>query len=311
MSMLVRSVPQQRSSLARRASCFRMISRGMAADAKTLRNRMKVVNTIQKITKAMKVVSAAKLNGLQRNLNTVRDFAAPLTAVWKTEAPGPFASRAVVLVTSDRGLCGSLNSGLNRKTKLMLLEANTQKKSSPPYQIIALGTKGKSTLERHYGKYFLWALGDYGKMKTLSFRQTTLVADKILKENIDEMTFLYNRFKNMMSIEQKQEVIVSPKLALASAGPLKSKYTIESGGYSDVIRDLYEFRFAVRVWHMFSENMTSEMSSRMNAMQNSSKAATEMLQALTLQYNRTRQAKITTELIEIVSGAAALDNAKD
>jgi len=308
MSLIARSIGQR--SLPRRA-CFRIATRGMAADAKTLRNRMKVVNTIQKITKAMKVVSAAKLNGLQRNLNTVREFAAPLTNVWKPESQGPFATRGILLLTSDRGLCGSLNSGLGRKTKAMLLESNVQKKSNPPYAVVPLGTKGKNTLERHYGKYFLWALSDYGKLKALPFRQISILADKILKENLDEMTFLYNRFKNLMSVEQKEEKIPGAKISIANAGPLKSKFTIESGGYRDVLQDLYEFRFAVRLWHMFSENMTSEMSSRMNAMSNSSKAAAEMLTALTLQYNRTRQAKITTELIEIVSGAAALEQGKE
>jgi hypothetical protein len=179
-----------------------------------------------------------------------------------------------------------------------------------------------------------------------------------------------NSFKNLLTSEAKEEKLYSPKLALAAAGPLTSKYDIESktnapphllallvagavgvlvltrggwwrwlgGGYSDVLRNLYEFRFAVRVWHMLSENMTTEMSSRMNAMSNSSKAAGEMLayvstrplhpltlrvllltsglfvyvcSSLTLLYNRTRQAKITTELIEIVSGAAALEQGRE
>jgi len=96
-------------------------------------------------------------------------------------------------------------------------------------------------------------------------------------------------------------------LALENATDITSKYEVESGGYANILRDLYEFRVAVRLWHMFNENMTTEMSSRMNAMSNSSKAAGEMLQALTMQYNRTRQAKITTELIEIVSGAVAIE----
>lgn len=115
------------------------------ACACAVRSRMKVVASIQKITKAMKMVSAAKLNGLQRNLATVRDFSAPLTETWKLPAiNGPFGSRALCVITSDRGLCGSMNSALNRQAKRMLLEANIQKKTSPPYALIPLGNKGKN-----------------------------------------------------------------------------------------------------------------------------------------------------------------------
>ena len=309
MASLAKLVSQR---LARRPGGFQIARRGMAADAKTIRNRMKVVGTIQKVTKAMKMVAAAKLTAVQRNLNNVREFQEPITNTWKTnDIKGPFASRTLVVLTSDKGLCGGLNSGLARKAKAMLNDANTLKRSSPPYTVIPLGNKGKNALERHYGKFFSWHMTDYGKTKALSFKQTNALADRLLQENADEMTFLYNRFKNLLTTEQKEEKLYSTKLALAAAGPLKSKFDIESGGYSEVLRDLYEFRFAVRVWHMFSENMTSELSSRMNAMANSSKAAGEMLHALTMQYNRTRQAKITTELIEIVSGAAALEQGKE
>jgi len=260
----------------------------------------------------MKMVSAAKLSGLQRGLAVVRDFQQPLSDVWKSDdIKGPFNSRSIVLITSDKGLCGSLNNALSRKVKVMLNDANKLKKSSPPYTLFALGIKGKNALERHYGKYFNLFVSEYGKLKQLPFKQIAMIADRLLAENVEEYHFLYNRFKNLLTSEQKEEKMYNFKLALAAAGPLKSKYDIESGGYSDVVRDLYEFRFAVRLWHMFNENMTVEMSSRMNAMSNSTKAASEMLSALTLQYNRSRQAKITTELIEIVSGAAALEQGRD
>lgn len=302
----------KRTQTVRRAGLLRIPVRGMASDAKSLRTRMKVVDTIQKITSAMKMVAAAKLNGLQRSLNAVRDFQGPISDVWKSdEISGPFKTRAIVLLTSDKGLCGSLNSALARKAKTLVNNANTLKKSSPPYTVIPLGKKGKDSLDRHYGKYFTIAITEYNKGKTLPFKPIAQIADRLLAENVDQYVLLYNRFKNLLTTEQKEEKLYNYKLALAAAGPLKSKYDIESGGYSDVVRNLYEFRFAVRLWHMFSENATSEMSSRMNAMSNSTKAASEMLAALTLEYNRTRQQKITTELIEIVSGAAALDQAKD
>jgi len=153
----------------------------------------------------------------------------------------------------------------------------------------------------------MWHLNEYAKLKSLQFKQVAMWADRLLAENVDEMTILYNRFKNLLTSEQKEEKLYGTKLALENATDITSKYEVESGGYANILRDLYEFRVAVRLWHMFNENMTTEMSSRMNAMSNSSKAAGEMLQALTMQYNRTRQAKITTELIEIVSGAVAIE----
>jgi len=310
MNSLFRScLAQQRvATSALRPSGFRIPLRRMAVDAKALRNRMKVVHSIQKITKAMKMVSAAKLTWLQRSLTQVRDFQQPLTDMWKgSEVKGPVGSRALVIITSDRGLCGSMNSSLSRKAKLMLTEANIKRKSSPPYSIFPLGNKGKSALERNFGRYFIWQMNEYAKLKNLQFKQVSLLADRLLAENIDEMHFLYNRFKNLLTSEQKEEKVYGLKTALAHAGPIYSKYEVESGGYSGVLRDLYEFRVAVRLWHMFNENMTTEMSARMNAMSNSSKAAGEMLTKLTLLYNRTRQAKITTELIEIVSGAVAIE----
>jgi F-type H+-transporting ATPase subunit gamma len=106
---------------------------------------MTVVGSIQKITKAMKMVSAAKLTGLQRSLAVVRDFQQPITDVWKSNpVEGPFATRALVIVTSDKGLCGAMNSGLARKAKGILNEANNLKKSNPAYSVIPIGNKGKN-----------------------------------------------------------------------------------------------------------------------------------------------------------------------
>jgi len=257
----------------------------------------------------MKMVSAAKLNGLQRNLSNVRDFCAPLTETWKLPTiNGPFGSRALCVITSDRGLCGSMNSALNRQAKRMLMDANVQKKSSPPYALIPLGNKGKNGLDRVFGRFFTWHLNEYGKLKTLQFRAVSIIADRLIQDNHDEYTFLYNRFKNLITSEQTEEKVYSSKLSSENSTALQSKFDVESGGYRDILKDLADFRFSIRLWQMFNENMTTEMSSRMNAMQNSSKAASEMLNALTMQYNRTRQAKITTELIEIVSGAVAIES---
>jgi len=136
------------------------------------------------------------------------------------------------------------------------------------------------------------------------------LTDLLLAQNFDRHDILFNRFRTLLSFETTQEKLYSWKVLSPLVTQQFSKYEIESEGYSDVMRNLYEFRSAVRLYHLFQENVTSEQSARMNAMGNSSKNASEMQDALRLLYNRTRQAKITTELVEIISGAAAADKAK-
>jgi F-type H+-transporting ATPase subunit gamma len=297
---------RQRSSLAKPVSAVRVPRRGMAADAKALKIRIGVVSTIQKITKAMKMVAAAKLTGLQRSLMVVRDFSTPLTDLWKIDLKTPVATRALCVISSDRGLCGALNSGLARNAKKMLNEANVQKKGLP-YTIVPLGNKGRNSLDRAYNRWFSWHLSEYGKLKSFQFKAAVQIADRLIKMDVDEYHFMYNKFKNMMVTEQSEDKLYAPRIALLNQQAIQ-RYEVENSGIKSIITDLYEYRFAVRIWSMFNENLTSEMSARMNAMQNSSKAAGDMLGILNLLYNRTRQAKITTELIEIVSGAVAIES---
>jgi len=224
----------------------------------------------------------------------------------------PPTSRALVVFTSDKGLAGSVNAVISRRAKALLAESNVGgRRGGMPYKVFTFGTKAKSALERNYGQHITWSINEFAKLKDVTFKQVARVADKIMSEGQDEYTFVYNRFKNLLSNEQVEEKVLNPRVAVQHAAAINSKFDVESGGYRDVLKDLYEFRFAVRVYHVFAENMTTEMSSRMNAMSNSSKAAGEMLNAIRKEYNRTRQGKITTELIEIVSGAVAIEALRD
>jgi F-type H+-transporting ATPase subunit gamma len=277
------------------------------ATEQQLKLRMNTVNNIKKITKAMKMVAAAKLRSVQSQLELVRSFQQGLTDLWpSTEVKEGVEKRLFVVLTSDRGLCGSVNSAVVRKSRTLMNEALAQKKN---VSVVLLGDKGKSALERVFGKSFLWNISEAQKAKTMSFRQASQFADQINKESFDRLDITYNRFKNLLAFETVTEPIYSFNHALASlkANPSFNKYEVESGGYSNIIKDLYEFRVAVRIFHAFQESATSEQSARMNAMGNSSKSANEMMDSLRLIYNRTRQAKITTELIEIISGAIAAE----
>jgi len=287
----------------------RVFIRGMAQDLKTLKSRMHVVSTIGKATKAMKMVAAAKVTGLQRNLAVVRDFQSGVSEQFVApELPASaVTSRALVPVTSDRGLCGSINVLVSRRIRQIF----TEDPKAAAYALIPVGLKARAALERRYRKQFRAGVSDYGKLKELSFRQIIMISDKLIGLNIDEMTFLYNKFKNIITSVQTEEKLYAPKLLAANSSAINAKYTVESAGYKHILQDFYEFRFAVRLHHMFTENMIAEMSSRMNAMSNSTKAAGEMFAALELLYNRTRQAKITNELIEVVSGSVVQEDLAD
>jgi len=280
------------------------------ATEQQLKIRMNTVNNIKKITKAMKMVAAAKLRSVQNQLDLVRSFQKGVSELWPlpaTELKEGIDKQLFVVLTSDRGLCGSVNSAVVRKSRTLLQEAVAAKRA---VSIVCLGDKGKSALERNWGKNIVWNISEAQKTKQLSFRQVAQFADMLNAEQFDRLDLTFNRFKNLLAFETVTETMYSynHSLAIVKANTAFAKYDIESAGYPTVLRDLYEFRTAVRLYHAFQESATSEQSARMNAMGNSSKSANEMMDALRLVYNRTRQAKITTELIEIISGATAAES---
>jgi len=293
-------------------SVFAAQTRGMAT-AQQLNARIKVVGNIKKITKAMKMVAAAKLRSVQNQLELVRNFQAGVTNVWPQTSPNVEPDNTtLVLITSDRGLCGSINSAVAKQGRSLINEMVANKKN---VSVVLIGDKGKQALERLYSRAFSLSVSESYKSKVMSFKQVAMVTDSVLEHvPADRYEFAYNRFKNLLSFETMRERNYSYAALTGAAGganPL-AKYEVEDGGgYRDILRNLFEFRLGVRLFHLLQENATSEQSSRMNAMGNSSKNAGVMQDALKLLYNRTRQAKITTELIEIISGAVvAEDGAK-
>jgi F-type H+-transporting ATPase subunit gamma len=268
---------------------------------------MNAVKTIQKVTKAMKMVAAAKVTAMQRDLASVRKFQQGISSLVNFEKPirEGVSKRALLLLASDRGLCGGVNSAINRRAKNLLVRAEQQKRN---YDLLIIGDKARGSMELKFGNLIRWHISEAGRARSLQFKQVAMLADMVNAGKYDEVSVLFNYFKNAIVFETTEEKFYSPALiAKHNTLNLPSKFEVESGGYKNVLENLYEFRTAVRLFHMLQENMTCEQSSRMNAMNNSNKAAGEMLNALSLIYNRNRQAKITTELVEIVSGAAALD----
>jgi len=278
------------------------LSRGMA-QLKQLKTRVKAVKSIGKITKAMKMVAAAKLRGAQNALDVARVFQSGITDVWKVDIQKKEGDRVLYIpVTSDRGLCGGVNSVISRAVRD---EVFASPKS--PAQLFILGEKSRGFLERLFGEKFVEAFTEMNKIKRIPFKQVAMVTDSLLKQDFDRGTFFYNRFKNMIVYETKSADFVPFKVASENMDKL---YNYAMEGDPDVARNFYEFQQAVRMYHFLVEGEASEQSSRMNAMGNSSSAAADMHKRLELQYNRMRQSKITTELIEIISGALALDDSR-
>lgn len=283
------------------------------ANLKAISNRMRSVGSVGKITKAMKMVAAAKLRSVQTIQEKSRPFAVGMQqffnamdeveAETKSAAEGKSEgrSRFIVAVTSDRGLCGGVNSSIVKKVKSMLSEEDDMSSA-----VMLLGDKGRDGLSRQHGKRIIVSFKDVFK-SPVSFEQVCLIAEDILSRDYDEIVLVYNQFKSVISQEVTQKPIIGLKSLMAGAEAF-DEYEFDSDMDSaQVLVDLFEFQLATQIYNALLENATSEQAARMSAMDNASRNAGDMLQSLTLSYNRQRQAAITQELSEITSGAAALE----
>jgi F-type H+-transporting ATPase subunit gamma len=278
-------------------------ARGFATEQQ-LKARIKSVANIEKITKAMKMVAAAKLRRVQNHLDVARDFQADIMSCWPEpsqealdQAGDGKSQHLIIGITADKGLCGAVNSTIIRNVRDKL-----KTEECKDADVLLFGDKARLGLERLYGGHFKETAADIGKLRVKSFAQASALADMILNAKYTTCDIVYNRFKNMLAYETTT-IKQHPLEVLCHDNP--SQFEGRVIGAMDVYENLYEFRMGVQMYHLLAETDTSELSARMNAMGNSSQNAADMLSDLNLLYNRTRQAKITTELIEIISGASA------
>jgi len=273
-------------------------------------NQIKSTKGIKKITASMKMVSAAKLKGDENRLA----FAKPFNA-WATRISGepnlledatfediPTKS-LLVPFTSDKGLCGGVNSFITRNVKVCV---STLAKQGKECDLVILGDKGRSQMRRLLSEKIVRSMTEIqapGSYALASGLASELIAAGAY--NYDAVVLIYNTFKNAAVYKQVYTVI-RPLKTLGDVEPMV-EYEFEPDTKSEVLLDLYEYLLTSHVMHAFMDAATSEQSSRMTAMENASKNAGEMIHKLTLKYNRARQARITTELIEIISGASALE----
>lgn len=277
--------------------------RGMAT-AQALRERVASVVSTRKITSAQKMIATFKLRKAQTALSSSRNFAAAMDTIGfePTTEPASVKSHLFVGLSADKGFCGAINSSIVRAVRDKC-NGEIQGGLEEP-KIMIIGERGRGGLERLFKDYFTVSITDYEKIR--NFRQCAEMADFYLAQKTDKTSVFYQKFNSMISYSTLEQTNYSYELVKDDLTTSLSEYEVE--GDSDILQNLHEFKAAVKMFHYFAELDTSTLSARMQAMESASTNAGDLIDALTLKLNRTRQAKITTELSEIISGAAAADD---
>jgi F-type H+-transporting ATPase subunit gamma len=276
-------------------------TRGMAT-LKQVSMRLKSVKNIQKITASMKMVSAAKFARAERELRAARPIGEASSAlVNKAEInlADDAKKQVYVAISSDRGLCGGIHSAVSKKINLTLREQSDSIES----KIVVIGDKARSILQRTQGDKIILSCSEVGK-KQPTFKDASYVAQELLKSGYEYSiaNIVYNHFKSAIAYQTTSRPVPSVEELEG-----KEEMNIFDDVDSDVLQSYMEYTLASNIHYTMLESAASEQSARMSAMENATNNATEMIDNLTLLFNRTRQAVITRELIEIISGAAALD----
>ena len=294
------------------------------ASLKDLRDRIKTVQNTRKITSAMKMVAAAKLRRAQDQAEAGRPYAQRMdrvlsslatggksTALPLLSGTGKHATHLIVLGTADRGLCGGFNSSLIRKAMQSVADHQA---AGRRVKIYCLGRKGAVAMRRLFSDSVIKVVEDLDKPR-LSFDKASVIAKDLIamfdEGAFDAATFIYSEFKSAISqVVKSQQIIPFANTETEETSVDRSQGSTTSVEYEpdeeDILSDLLPRNVAIQVFRGLLENAASEQGARMTAMDNATRNAGDMIKSLSLVYNRTRQAQITKELIEIVSGAEAL-----
>jgi F-type H+-transporting ATPase subunit gamma len=289
---------------------------------KALKNRIASVKSTKKITKAKQMVAAAKLRRAEEAAKAARPYTermegvlANLTASAKDNpnAPKLLAGTGsdkvhlLIVATADKGLCGAFNSSIVRLAREHIVRLQSEGKA---VKIITVGRKGNDQLKRLYGDLIVWKT-DFTDVKAIGFAQAQAIASKALSMfeagEFDVATLFYGKFKSVVSqVPTAQQIIPAKAPEAVKAPDLKGAIYDYEPDEEQILRALLPRYAAVQVFRALLENVASEQAASMTAMDNATRNAGEMINDLTLQYNRARQAQITKELIEIISGAEAV-----
>ncbi len=283
---------------------------------KDLKNRIGSVKNTRKITKAMQMVAAAKLRRAQEAAEAARPYAERMNAVMgglASAASGPAAPRLLagtggdrthllVVMTSERGLCGAFNSSIARLARVRAQELIAAGRT---VKIITVGKKGREQLKRDLSQHFVGHV-DLSEVKRVGYVNAQAVARDVIARfeagEFDVATIFYNRFQSVISQVPTARQVIPASFEGTGVGSLYDYEPSEEG----ILADLLPRGVATQIFTALLENGASEQGARMSAMDNATRNAGDMINRLTIQYNRSRQAAITKELIEIISGAEAL-----
>lgn len=301
------------------------------ANLKELKNRISSVKSTQKITKAMKMVAASKLRRAQERAEEARPYSQKMERMLATLAEGVNLDNAplllsgrreegelvekshlIIVATADRGLCGGFNSSIVRavKAKVQELEAKGKK-----VKILTIGRKGWEQLRVEYASYLVHQIDTHDN-KQPEYKDAEAAAKYAIgmfeKGEIDACSIVYNKFVNALTQQVTFQSLIPLDISSlqdegqeVAANDNEAVYDYEPGEEA-ILQELLPLNIGVQVFHALLENGASEQGARMTAMDNATRNAGDMIDRLTLQYNRSRQAAITTELIEIIAGAEAL-----
>ena len=286
---------------------------------KDLKNRIESVTSTRKITKAMQMVAAAKLRRAQESAEASRPYTERFNAVMaglsaaasgSESAPkllsgtGEDQVHLLVVLTSERGLCGGFNSSI---VKMARLKAQELLAAGKTIKILTVGKKGREQLRREFGEFMIEHV-DMTNIKRIAYSDAQSVAKGVMARfqdgEFDVATMFFSRFQSVISqIPTEQQIIPAKFEAAEDAEPLVYDYEPDE---EEILADLLPRGVATQLFSALLENGASEQGARMSAMDNATRNAGDMIDRLTIQYNRSRQAVITNELIEIISGAEAL-----
>ncbi len=297
------------------------------ATLREIRRRIGGVKSTQKITKAMKMVAAAKLRRAQDAViaarpyaRTIRTLVSHLATVSSVDEHPLFRERemnsiAIIIITSDRGLCGAFNSNVIKNTIHHIEERYNSLNSSGNVHLLCIGKKGSDYFHKNHYNVIGKFTGILREMNYVNAQRVMgEVTTKFLNGEYDRVELLYNEFKSIMH----HRIVIEPLLPLSlenlrafegDAGPKRDAYSIYEPSLQIILTALLPKHLNFQLWHAMLESNASEQGARMTAMDNATSNAADLIRTLQLSYNKARQASITKELLEIVSGAEALRNA--
>jgi F-type H+-transporting ATPase subunit gamma len=288
---------------------------------KDLRNRITSVKSTRKITKAMQMVAAAKLRRAQESALAARPYSERMAIVLanlsssmegRDDAPqllagnGKDQTHLLVVCTAERGLCGGFNSSIARLAREHADRLMAQGKT---VKILTVGKKGNDILKRLYGRFIIDTI-DLRAARTLAFGHAQAIAQKVLKlfedGQFDVCTLFFAEFKSVMSQKPTALQLIPTSVAGGKAPDLGGAIYDAEPDEGEILADLLPRNIGVQIFRALLENAASEQGARMSAMDSATRNAGDMINKLSIRYNRQRQAQITKELIEIISGAEAL-----